>query len=209
PPPPPPPKPPTPPPPPVNNGGDGNGGQNGFGSIPLRKKDGGFPVPRGGWDKYSVVDYLKKKGYWATWQDTVNLHKYFGGAGEYGGTARQNTYILGKLREIMGFRTGGYTGEWFGDGGRLAMLHQKELVLNQGQTRDILDTANIVKEMSNALPNLPKLLKSANGSFANGNGVKSGNTYNLKLNIGTVTGDKKGGETVFKEIVNGMKRLGG
>ncbi|WP_437261277.1 phage tail tape measure protein [Bacillus thuringiensis] len=208
PPPPPPPKPPTPPPP-VNNGGNGNGGQNGFGSIPLRKKDGGFPVPRGGWDKYSVVDYLKKKGYWATWQDTVNLHKYFGGGDDYRGSASQNTFILNKLRDIMGFRTGGYTGEWFGDGGRLAMLHQKELVLNQGQTRDILDTANIVKEMSNTLPNLPKLLKSANGSFANGNGVKSGNTYNLKLNIGTVTGDKKGGETVFKEIVNGMKRLGG
>ncbi len=34
--------------------------------------------------------------------------------------------------------------------------------------------------MSNTLPNLPKLLKSANGSFTNGNGVKSGNTYNLK-----------------------------
>lgn len=211
PPPPPPPKPPTPPPP-VNNGGDsgnGNGGQNGFSSIPLRKKAGGFPVPRGGWDKYSVVDYLKKKGYWATWQDTVNLHKYFGGGDDYRGSASQNTFILNKLRDIMGFRTGGYTGEWFGDGGKLAMLHQKELVLNQSQTRDILDTANIVKEMSNTLPHLPKLLKGMNVLSTNGNGVKSGATYNLKLNIGTVTGDKQGGEKVFKELVNGLKRLGG
>ncbi len=56
----------------------------------------------------------------------MNLHKYFGGGDDYRGSASQNTFILNKLRDIMGFRTGGYTGEWFGDGGRLAMLHQKK-----------------------------------------------------------------------------------
>jgi hypothetical protein len=36
------------------------------------------------------------------------------------------------------FDTGGYTGSWAGSYGKLAMLHQKELVLNEGDTANFL-----------------------------------------------------------------------
>jgi TP901 family phage tail tape measure protein len=48
------------------------------------------------------------------------------------------------------FATGGYTGE-FGSDGKLAILHQKELILNQMDTSNILKAVNLVR-------NLPKLI---------------------------------------------------
>ena len=45
------------------------------------------------------------------------------------------------------FETGGYTGEWGGDDGRLAILHQKELVLNADDTKNILQAVDIVRHI--------------------------------------------------------------
>jgi hypothetical protein len=42
------------------------------------------------------------------------------------------------------FDTGGYTGEW-GPEGRLAMLHQKEIVLNAHDTENILSIVDMVR----------------------------------------------------------------
>lgn len=46
--------------------------------------------------------------------------------------------------------TGGYTGEW-GDSGKLALLHQKELVLNEGDTQNLLDAISLIREISSAI----------------------------------------------------------
>ena len=53
------------------------------------------------------------------------------------------------------FDTGGYTGKWDkSDGvaehkhGKLAFLHQKELVLNESDTKNILDAVSIIRNMS-------------------------------------------------------------
>ena len=46
----------------------------------------------------------------------------------------------------LGFDTGGYTGDF--SGGRLAVLHEKELILNQKDTRNILDTIKLIKDIS-------------------------------------------------------------
>ena len=43
-------------------------------------------------------------------------------------------------------KTGGYTGEW-GDTGRLAVLHQKELVLNESDTANILKAVSLLREI--------------------------------------------------------------
>ena len=48
------------------------------------------------------------------------------------------------------FDTGGYTGEW-GPEGKLAMLHQKELVLNADDTSNILQTVAFMRELVNML----------------------------------------------------------
>jgi hypothetical protein len=44
------------------------------------------------------------------------------------------------------FDTGGYTGAW-GPEGRLAMLHQKEIVLNADDTENILAAVDILRSV--------------------------------------------------------------
>lgn len=60
-----------------------------------------------------------------------------------------------ELMQEKGFATGGYTGTWAGNEGRLAVLHQKELVLNSA------DTENLLKAIE--LMNLQMTLPSGNG----------------------------------------------
>ena len=44
--------------------------------------------------------------------------------------------------KVESLATGGYTGEW-GDSGKLAFLHEKELVLNADDTANFLEALNI------------------------------------------------------------------
>ncbi len=46
-----------------------------------------------------------------------------------------------------GFDSGGYTGSWNNKDGRLAFLHEKELVLNQDDTKNMLKAVNVVRDM--------------------------------------------------------------
>lgn len=62
-------------------------------------------------------------------------HLYGGGSG-----------FVSVLNQLT-FDTGGYTGEW-GTDGRLAVLHQKELVLNQEDTANILDAVSLIRQMT-------------------------------------------------------------
>lgn len=48
-------------------------------------------------------------------------------------------------KELVGFDTGGYTGEF--DKGKLALLHEKELVLNQEDTANILAAVGAVRNL--------------------------------------------------------------
>ena len=47
----------------------------------------------------------------------------------------------------LGFASGGYTGDW-GSDGRLAVLHQKELVLNQEDTKNMLAAVQSIRELA-------------------------------------------------------------
>ena len=60
--------------------------------------------------------------------------------------------ILGWLdkNQISAFDTGGYTGEW-GSDGKLALLHQKELILNASDTANILNAVEVMRDISNML----------------------------------------------------------
>lgn len=46
------------------------------------------------------------------------------------------------------FATGGYTGDWASGDGRLAMLHKKELVLNQADTVNLLKTMDSLRDIT-------------------------------------------------------------
>lgn len=49
--------------------------------------------------------------------------------------------------EVIKLDTGGYTGEWNSADGKLAMLHQKELVLNAQDTENILKAVSMMRNM--------------------------------------------------------------
>lgn len=48
---------------------------------------------------------------------------------------------------VYGFASGGYTGDWSNKSGKLAFLHQKELVLNKDDTSNILSAVGLVRDM--------------------------------------------------------------
>lgn len=45
--------------------------------------------------------------------------------------------------------SGGYTGDWHTTDGKVAMLHQKELVLNEDDTKNVLSVVDLVRQMIN------------------------------------------------------------
>lgn len=60
-------------------------------------------------------------------------------------------YANGKY---IAFNTGGYTGTWSNDSGKLAMLHQKELVLNADDTDNMLKAVSAVRDLSSIQSNI-------------------------------------------------------
>ena len=64
-----------------------------------------------------------------------------------------------KKNQIVGLKSGGYTGDWSDtsidkDNGKLAWLHQKELVLNASDTENMLNAVGLVRDISSLLYNM-------------------------------------------------------
>lgn len=111
--------------------------------------------------------------------------------------------------EYPSFASGGYTGD-FGKSGKLAVLHEKELILNKDDTKNMLDIVsivrNIVPNIKSAMPSIP-LLPSLN--MAGGNSSSNDVVYNLNLNIANLTGDRAGADFLFSTIKKEIHKLGG
>lgn len=60
----------------------------------------------------------------------------------------QDASLEGQEVIIPGYDTGGYTGNWNSSQGKLAILHEKELVLNKEDTKNILGTVELVRKLS-------------------------------------------------------------
>lgn len=56
--------------------------------------------------------------------------------------------------QISGYDTGGYTGDWGNSNGKLAVLHQKELILNAQDTENMLAAIGIVRDIAGVLDNM-------------------------------------------------------
>lgn len=82
-------------------------------------------------------------------------------------------------KQISGFDTGGYTGKWAGGSGKLAMLHQKEIVLNAGDTENFLKTVDIVRQISQTID--LNALSSAGGLSAGLHAARAGGLSNDTL----------------------------
>ena len=57
----------------------------------------------------------------------------------------------GMKLKIPAYQSGGYTGDWVGTGGQLAMLHKKELVLNASDTKNLLGAMDILRSITDNL----------------------------------------------------------
>ena len=53
--------------------------------------------------------------------------------------------------KYVSMATGGYTGSWNSDQGKIAILHEKELVLNKDDTKNFLEGTYILREISASL----------------------------------------------------------
>lgn len=66
-------------------------------------------------------------------------------------TTETKKNAINKAYELYGqFATGGYTGAW-GDSGKLAILHEKELVLNADDTKNFLSAVNTIRTLSSSV----------------------------------------------------------
>ena len=59
-----------------------------------------------------------------------------------------------KKSQLKPYDTGGYTGDWSGNGGRLALLHKKELILNAADTQNTLMAMKIANNIIDSLSSL-------------------------------------------------------
>lgn len=82
--------------------------------------------------------YIFKNG---TYIKQSDLHKILGRTGKY-------TPATDKI--LKQYDTGGYTGAW-GTDGRLALLHQKELVLNSSDTENFLSAVSILRDITSQI----------------------------------------------------------
>ena len=78
---------------------------------------------------------------------TVNGDAYFGDDWEPETRGPQSKKSDDFLDLLTSYSSGGYTGEW-GNTAKLAGLHEKELVLNQTDTANILDAVSLIRQMT-------------------------------------------------------------
>ena len=105
--------------------------------------------------------------------------------------------------QIIGYDTGGYTGSW-NNTGKLAFLHQKELVLNAQDTENMLNTVAIMRNLATTLGE--NLLARLAGVSAKGNGnMDSNEVFEQNVHIdATFPGvkDAKEIEDALNNLVN-------
>ena len=97
----------------------------------------------------------------------------------WGSTFNPHTVYIDK--NAIKYDTGGYTGEW-GNGGRLALLHQKELVLNRKDTANMLNAVEVLRGITDSIG--ADLLGRMAGMTAGGfNSTVGGNALEQSVHI--------------------------
>ena len=149
------------------DGGDGGGGDGSGGGGGGDGSGGGGDGSGGGkpsWDRVVAAYNKINGGAWGNGlQNRINRGKSDGfteAEVRAGQTLINYTYPpklngMGKSRDeakrLMGYDTGGYTGEWGDSSGKLALLHQKELVLNEDDTANFLSAIDMIRQISSMI----------------------------------------------------------
>ena len=126
-----------------SSGGSGGGG-GGARSTAKSARESGYDYytdPNGARNTLAII----KDG------TTVEIVGYNGTSTAGGGVGTTREYILNKWAREHGystFKTGGYTGDWDNQSGKLAVLHEKELVLNATDTENMLAAVNAIRDIA-------------------------------------------------------------
>lgn len=88
--------------------------------------------------------------------------------------SRKQLGILNRSNAALALDTGGYTGTWTDAGiddknGKLAILHQKELVLNESDTKNMLSVVEVVRDIMANINKLPSLGNGMSSNTSNSN----------------------------------------
>lgn len=105
------------------------------------------------------------------------------------------------------FDTGGYTGNF--SNGKLAILHEKELVLNKDDTYNFLKAVNITRSLKDFLNSIKFPIK--NYSIPPNVSTSQQSVYNsyyIDINIDKLNGDKNGAEILVSEFIKGLNKKG-
>ena len=116
--------------------GGGSGGGSGSGSGGGQTSSGGSSSSDTG-RNYKVVGYDERG---------ISITIYDKTLREAQEIMEQYNRRGGKTR-VAHYDTGGYTGDWHSSEGKVAMLHEKELVLNKHDTENMLDAVNVVRHI--------------------------------------------------------------
>ena len=110
-------------------------------------------------------------------------------------------------KDLLSLNTGGYTGEW-GSEGKLAVLHEKELVLNKNDTKNMLDIVQTTRDAMNAFKNNSLMSMIQNEVLATISSLNKGlNSYNKDFNnqINKYTTQINNQNNKLKEIEQDIK----
>ena len=187
------------------NGGSGGGG-SGDGDFNADKIEGVAAAiwmdgSKSGWgNDPERARKLKEKGVSGA-QDYINESAYNGTIYANWADKRQQLkkYYYGS------FDTGGYTGDWSGPDGKFAMLHQKELVLNQQDTENFLASMEVLEKIVQVidLQSANQLLSKNMISPSFGNIGESALEQNVHIEASFPNAtDKNEIEEAFKDLVN-------
>ena len=133
-----------------SGGGSGNGGSGGSGGDgKLSVGDTATFTGKYYYDSYGYSPIGSKYSGMANGVviDIVNNNPY--GAHIHSADGKYSDLGWVKKSQLSGYDTGGYTGEW-DSSGRLALLHQKELVLNAHDTENILNIVGMVRDFADS-----------------------------------------------------------
>lgn len=116
-------------------------------------------------------------------QDIINQYSRSGKLVDYGSMKYSS-------KNLIGYDTGGYTGSWSdktadAKNGKLAVLHQKELVLNATDTQNILATVESVRSFADSLKStsLAQSLSTALGAVSGAKANNASETINQNVHI--------------------------
>ena len=103
---------------------------------------------------------------------------------------------------LLRFASGGYTGEWGSEEGKLAMLHEKELVLNQKDTENMLAAVDLVRDIVQMI-DMNVLSTAANISATNINPFNQELDQNVTITAEFPNAtDRNEIEAAFENLVN-------